>query len=79
MAVRAVNRELVSAVASLIYRENTGKSPNPVIRAWADPPFQAPSWPYGVYFPEFGNREISADEQGISRRELRKLLVIAEK
>jgi hypothetical protein len=28
-----------------------------------------------LYFPEFGNREISADEQGISRRELRKLLV----
>ena len=30
-------------------------------------------------FPEFGNREISADEQGIPRCELRKLLVMAEK
>jgi hypothetical protein len=28
---------------------------------------------YGAYFPEFGNREISADEQGIPRRDLRNL------
>ncbi len=32
---------------------------------------------YGAYFPEFGNREISADEQGSPRREQRMLLVIA--
>ncbi len=34
---------------------------------------------YAACFPEFGNREISADEQGIPRRELRKLLVMAAK
>jgi len=34
---------------------------------------------YVACFPEFGNREISADEQGIPRYELRKLLAMAEK
>ncbi len=34
---------------------------------------------YAACFPEFGNREISTDEQGIPRRELRMLLVTAEK
>jgi hypothetical protein len=28
---------------------------------------------YAACFPEFGNREISADEQGIPRRDLRDL------
>jgi hypothetical protein len=51
MAVRAVDREPVSLPNSLIYRENTGKSPNPVIRAWADPPFQARSWVLWSLFP----------------------------
>jgi len=64
---------------SLIHRENTGNSPETGFRVGQilqSGPF---SGPYAACFPEFGNREISAHEQGIPRCELRKLLVMAEK
>ncbi len=79
MAERAVDREPVSLPKSLIHRENTGNSPETGFRVGQilqSGPF---SGPYAAYFPEFGNREISADEQGILRCELRKRLVMAEK
>ena len=79
LAVHAVDREPVSLPKSLICRENTGNSPEIGFRVGPDCPVR-PLWgSYAAYFPELRNREISADEQGISRREQRKLLVIAEK
>ncbi len=65
--------------SSLIYRENTGNAPETGFRVGQilqSGPF---SGSYAAHFPEFGNREISADEQGIPRREQRNLLVMAEK
>ena len=79
MAERAVDREPVSGAKSLIYRENTGNSPETGFRVGQilhSGPF---SGSYAACFPGFGNREISAYEQGIPRCELRKLLVMAEK
>ena len=67
MAERAVDREPVSLPKSLIQRENTGNSPETgfrVGRILQSGPF---SGPYAACFPEFENREISADEQGILR------------
>ncbi len=62
-----------------IYRENTENSPETGFRVGQilqSGPF---SGSYAACLPEFGNREISADEQGILRCELRKRLVMAEK
>ncbi len=79
MAVRGVDREPVSAPNSLIHRENTGNS-RETASGWGQILQSGPvSGSYAACFPEFGNREISADEQGIPRCELRKLLVMAEK
>ncbi len=64
---------------SLICRENTGNSPEPGFRVGQSLQSGPFSGSYAACFPEFGNREISADEQGILRRELGKLLVMAEK
>jgi hypothetical protein len=67
VAVGTVNREPVSPPKSLIYRENTGNSRETgfqVGQILQSGPF---SGAYAACFPEFGNREISADEQGIPR------------
>ena len=77
--MQAVDREPVSETKSLIYRENTGNAPETGFRVGQILPSGPFSGSYAAYFPEFGNREISADEQGIPRRELGKLLVMAEK
>ncbi len=63
----------------MIYRESTGNSPKTGFGVRPDSPVQPVSGPHAACFPEFGNREISADEQGIPRREQRMLLVMNEK
>ena len=72
MAVRAVYREPVSRPESLIHRENTGKTqgncPDPGFRRGKSSPIQSVLEALAGVFPGFGNREISANEQGFHCR-----------
>ncbi len=78
MAVRAVNREPVSEGEFPDLQGKYRELPRNRLPRYGQIVQSGPFLgSYGAYFPEFGNREISADEQGIPRREQRMLLVIA--
>ena len=71
MAGQAVWCELVAGSRSLIAREDTGNLSGARLLGAAIRPNAASSRGHAGMFPEFGNREIRANEHGFSRRESR--------